>query len=220
MNETLPAAATPAAPARLNPWLGIWLQPRATLRQLMQEPPREAQLMALVVIGTLATGLSRAGSHDIGAHLSLLTILLLAGFSAALSGILLGYLAFSALLQWTGSWLGGRASNQGLRTAIAWSNVPLLPVALMVFGEIALFGSEALTRDGPAADGNLILIGAYGVYGILGAALWIWSVILSVICIAEAQGFSAPKALANILLSMLVPLSPIALIALFFWVLF
>jgi hypothetical protein len=125
-------------------------------------------------------------------------------------GMALLYLS-SWLLRWTGKWIGGQASPINIRAAMAWSCVPGIWLLLPFIIQLFLFGKELFTSDTPKIDSNpaFISISFAAIYATVG--IWEWVVTFK--CLGQVQGFSAWKALGNIILASLVIIVPIAIIA-------
>lgn len=195
---------------RLNPWTSMWLQPRATIRQIVRENP-EQSLFVLMGIAGISSAWDRAVSRSAGDDLSFLSVILMGvivGFLAGIVGLYIG----AALIRWTGSWIGGRGTVENLRAAVAWANVPILWIFPLWLIEIAVFREELFTTATPRLDANpslaMLLVGL----GVLEIIAGIWGFVLMLKTVGEVQGFSAWKALGNLLLVLLVLLVPFLLI--------
>jgi hypothetical protein len=194
----------------LNPWASIWIRPRATTRFLLDSDPQRA----VVVLGAL-TGvyhaLDRASGRDAGDKIPGFAIALAVLLVGPLAGVLKVYVS-AALLRLAGRWLGGGASAEELRTAVAWGSVPLLVSLVLWVPLLLLFGREMFSRDAPrlAAGGPSTIVFFVIVAGQL--VLGIWSLILSLKAVGEAQEFSAWRALANFILAGMIVLVPIVVV--------
>lgn len=201
----------------LNPWLAIWTRPRATIRQQVASDP-EAWVLALVALAGVGQLLGDASSRSYGDHVDLPTLLVLALLAGPLLGILGAYLG-GWLLRWSGRLLGGRARPVEIRAAIAWSSVPYVAAMGLWIPELLLYGEELFTEATPRLDaepGLQALLLAFVVVEIV-AALWAFVAFLK--CLGEVQGFSAWRALLNVLLPGLLVALAIGLgMALFFFV--
>lgn len=201
-----------ASPEPLEPWITIWTRPRATVRWLVENHP-ERNLLLLAALGGITQVLDRAVWRSLGDRLPLLTILGFAVVGGIITGIAAMYLG-SALLRWTGSWLGGKASPEEVRTAVAWANVPLVVALALWIPELALFGKELFTSATPQIDSSPALLAALIVFGLLDLTLAVWAVVIFVTGLSEVQGFSVWKAAGNAALTLVVILLPIAAVAL------
>lgn len=108
----------------LNPWVSIWTTPRATIQHIVDTDP-ERWVMVLAAISGFAQVLDRASMRNLGDKMEWPAILLVAAIAGPITGIISLSLG-GALIRWSGSWIGGNASSQNIRAAIAWSSVPII----------------------------------------------------------------------------------------------
>jgi len=186
----------------LNPWLSIWRHPRATTRQILAGDPNQ-KVWLLAALAGIAHAFSSAGTDNAGDEMGLMALVLMAVIGGAISGVL-GLWLGSHVVRWTGSWIRGKASLSEVRGALAWSGVPTiwtLPVWLLA---VALFGQPLFTEAGVdlSTNGGLAIFALVIFVGLTVVA--IWQLVVSLKCLAEAQGFSAWRALGNLLLAFLV----------------
>ena len=87
-------------------------------------------MLLLAVIGGIAESLNRASTQDLGDTWPVVGIVLLALLLGSIGGILSLYIS-GALFRWTGSLLGGQASSEQVRSALA---IPLLVLVGLGFG--------------------------------------------------------------------------------------
>ncbi|HET6629706.1 MAG TPA: Yip1 family protein [Woeseiaceae bacterium] len=193
-----------------NPWFSIWLQPRATIQHIVDTDPRRLVLV-LAASGGIVEALNRASSKSLGDSLGLPAIFSIGIVVGAISGIL-SLFVFGALIRWTGRWLGGTASYEQIRAAIAWSLVPYLWTSLTWIPELLLFGEEMFTTEMPRLEANPTL--AFVFLGLIIVELigGVWALVVYLKCLGQVQGFSAWKALGNVFLATLVFVVPIVLV--------
>jgi hypothetical protein len=197
-----------------RPWFSIWRHPRATIQRIVDTDPTRLVLV-WAAIGGLVETLNRASARSAGDTLELATILLISVVVGPVVGILSLFLV-GALLRWTGRWLGGVASQEQIRAAIAWSLVPYLWVSLMWIPELLLFGEEMFTTQTPRLDAAPVL--AFVLLGmvVVEFAGTVWAFVVYLKCLGQVQNFSAWKALGNLLLVGLVVVVPLLFIAFVF----
>ena len=113
-------------------------------------------------------------------------------FQAGL-GILFLYIS-SAVFKWSGALLGGTASRVEVRTALAWSQVPTIVVAIILM--LALFAGVPIPKVLP---GQLPQIDPafYKVMVVVGV-LGIWGFVINLKCLGEVHRFSAWRAFGAI----------------------
>lgn len=136
--------------------------------------------------------------------MGLMSILLLALLAGPIFGVINLYI-FTGLIQWTGDkWLGGKGTDKTIKAAIAWSHVPTIEAVTLWVPAILLFGQEYFTGGTAGAGNSLNFSPAYKGLGVVDSVITIWTFIILLKCVGQAQGFSAWKALANLILSALV----------------
>lgn len=193
-----------------NPWAAIWVRPRDTIRQIVSENPNRCLWLLAAIYGFGAI-LSSAQSAMLGARFNNLAIFLF----AAIFSFIWGYVFFSvwsAIVYWTGKFFKGEGTFLNVRSAYAWSCVPLvfnIPIWLLLAAifKYQLFTS-AMRSDGlPDAQ-------VFALFVILAARLVIavWSLVIYFNALAEVQRYSILKAILNVVLSGL-------LMGAIFWVL-
>jgi hypothetical protein len=139
----------------------MWTRPRATIAQIVQRDPTH-MVLVLAAIAGFGQALDRASMRSAGDTLGLPTIFVAAAVAGPVDGLVTLYLG-SLLLRLTGSWIGGKASGEQIRAAMAWSGVPLIWALLLWIPELAIFGTELFTTATPRMDENA------GIFGVEGA---------------------------------------------------
>jgi hypothetical protein len=126
------------------------------------------------------------------------------GGAQSVFGIVVGPI----LLAVVGGWLGGQADATGIRQAVAWSYVPCAAATVFWIPILLVLGANAFRQDFMPAGAvewlaMLLLIVALPVP-------IVWTLVLSVITLAEVQRFSIVRTIA----SMILPLVPFLLFGL------
>ena len=186
----------------LNPWFSIWIRPRATIQQIIDSHPTRLVLVLAAVAG-FAQFLDRAVMRNLGDRMEWPMIFALAAVAGSVMGIVGLYIG-GALLRWTGGWLGGRASMEQVRAAIAWSSVPLIWALPLWIPELVLFGQDLFTSATPRLDANPPLAVALIGFGLVELVVGLWAIVVFLKCLGQVQGFSAWRALGNALLAFLI----------------
>jgi hypothetical protein len=182
----------------ISPFFSIWIEPRATIRRLVDSDPTR-NVLALAAIGPAINSLISQWSAVINGttHPSVLWPLWVA-FSVAIQaafGILFLYI-FAAVFRWSGSLLGGIATSVDVRAALAWSQVPAIVAEIILL--FALFAGVPMPKMLP---GRLPLIDpAFYKVMVVEGILGIWGFIISLKCVGEVHRFSAWRAFAAILI--------------------
>lgn len=191
-----------------NPWTSIWTRPRATIQRIVETDPR-AYVLPLAAIAGVVNALSSASENGFGDSMAWPTILITAALLGSALGIASLYVG-SVLLRWTGRWLGGQGSGEQIRAAAAWASVPLIVVLLLWIPMIALFGQELFMTPTPDMSPSLALP-VLGL-GLAQMVLGIWSLVIFLKALGQVQGFSAWRALGNMVLAALVIVVPLMLV--------
>lgn len=195
MYHVPPVWETPIEP--LNPWISIWTRPRATLRSILAADPTRHVILLAAASGA-AGGIDNALENAFATTgpSSLIATLFLALLLGPVFGVI-GLYLWGGLVRWTGSWLGGEATPEEARAAVAWSAVPSL-WGLLLWLPLLLSGSQV---------GVVPLL-----VGLAQLVLGVWTFVISLKCLGEAHRFSAWKALGAEILAVLMIIAPFACI--------
>lgn len=171
-----------------SPWLSASFHPRKTIREIIDQNPKRgfiwlASLYAFQYL-LFTVGFSLTGTPWILFVISLLI--------SPVLGILWFYV-YGWFLTFTGRWLKGKATGEQLRSAFAWSKVPVM-VNYPIWIILVISSGSIFFSYGPLLSVmNLIML-----------AISIWSLVLLIGMVAEVQGFSIGRSIANILLASLI----------------
>ncbi|NGX27271.1 MAG: hypothetical protein K940chlam6_01204 [Chlamydiae bacterium] len=193
----------------VNPWTHIWIKPRETLKKVVRFNPKYRFVILSFIYG-LPMLLHMAQNLSVGEQFNIIGIVIVALVLATFVGML-GLTIASALVYWTGKWIGGKANYFPVRAAVSWSNVPnifaIIIWAILIYNfRDHIFLSEFDEMN--FVGGQMTLItGALFVQ----AAIAIWSFIILVKGLGEVQGFSAWKGVLNVLI-------PFFMIGILIWV--
>ncbi|HZO81438.1 MAG TPA: YIP1 family protein [Candidatus Binataceae bacterium] len=188
-----------------NPWVGMWMSPRETIRRIVDHDPT----YHVLTLGALAGGLAMldaalaasVGTPPVvlpGWFISYLPICaLLSPFVGGALGIAAVYLS-GLLFLWAGRALGGVADAREVRAAAAWAGVPQICFGVAMLA--ALLGNgvmQALFPSLPPADPRVAAEAAREFTAGKGVAALVslWSLVALVHALAEVHGFSAWRAL-------------------------
>jgi Yip1 domain len=204
-----PYPPTPAPGEPLSPWVHIWTRPRAVMRQILDGDPRR-MVHRLAILGGVAAAL--------GANVNLpgmqipLTAVIVCKLVFGVVGALLGLYLFSALVLMTGRWLGGRGTFVTVRSALAWSNVPVIWAAILWLPLLVYMGWDAfnINRDAMLTDpiGLMLLVPI----GVATAVVVVWRCVILCKIVGEAHGFSAWHSLGAFLIAILLVAIPVGII--------
>ena len=181
----------------LNPWVSMWLKPKATIQQIVDTNPERSVLVLVAIIG-VSEALNNAIRRNMGDTRGLPMIFLIAATLGPVVGVIGLYLS-SWLVSVSGHWIGGQASSRSIRAAIAWSNVPMIWAAALWIPELALYSQVLFTTEATFSSNSL----AYFFLGCRAIELTavMWTFVLLGKCIGHLQGFSFLKTFLNVFLS-------------------
>jgi len=180
----------------------MWTRPRETIKAIVQHNPNH-HLFILSGIYGFAMFLQMAQNLSLGESMLSGLILLF----AIVLAIPLGWIAFSivsGLILWCGKWIGGKATFQQIRAALAWANITNIVNILMWFVLLFSFGGSIFFSTFPATpmigqDLVIVLL-----VFLIQLAATVWSIVILLNALGEVQGFSAWKALLNVILPLII----------------
>ncbi len=185
----------------LNPWFSVWTKPRATIRQIVETDPTYLVLV-LAVLGGIASAFDPERAAKVGQEV-VQRLGFVGGmiFGGAVGG-LIGLYLFGWLVGITGRWLGGRASSERVRAALAWANVPsiwILPLTMALVTAWVMVGNDFLDVDATPQYAAIWLV-----YYLLFLVVAIWQVVVACHMVGEVHEFSSWRGLGSLLLAGLV----------------
>jgi hypothetical protein len=183
------------------------------MRQILDADPRRMVHLLALAAGALG-GLEAHVPAPASDMLPLPAIVAMKTIFGALGALLFLYL-FGFLLRLTGRWLDGTADFVAVRSALAWSMIPNIWSALLLFPLFVYMGADALNFD-PAETlqepgAAVLLIPLI----LLTVVIGVWSIVITIKCVAEAHRFSAWHGLGAVLLSLVILTIPVVLIVVF-----
>jgi len=190
----------------------IWTKPKEVL-SYVHDTQHDKYVIILLVFAGISKSLDRAVMRDMGDQIPLALIL---GKSIFLGGLLgwLTYYVYSALVSWTGKWLGGNADTNSILRVLAYAMIPSIVALFFVFLQIGVYGQEIFKADGDTTSGGMIsqiiFFGSAAMELILG----ILTLIYCVIGISVVQEFGTTKAFFNLIFPILILLIPILILIL------
>lgn len=186
----------------LNPWLSIWVRPRETIRAILQY--NSGYLLPLLYwIYGFPLLLQCAQNLALGDKYSWTSIVGVAAVAAILVG-LIGINISSALFYWTGRWIGGAGSFKEVRAAVAWSAVPSVVNIFIWAIQLTIFGGRLFTRLFAETPFVGVELAAVFLISVTQIVIAIWGFVILLKALAEAQQFSAWKALLNVFMPFIV----------------
>jgi len=183
------------------------------MREILRTNPRRF-VVPLAVLAGFGNSLDNASGRSLGDGnaLPVWAIILVCAVLGSLGGLLTLY-AGGWLLRLTGRWIGGRATAVEVRSAIAWSSVPLVWSLLLWPPELALLGRGMFTTATPTLDANPLLLIPLGFLILLEVVIGAWAVVVFLKALGEAHGFSAWRSLGASAIAGLLVLVPVLAVA-------
>jgi hypothetical protein len=116
----------------------------------------------------------------------------------------------------TGRLIGGKGDFQGVRAAVAWSNVPNVVTVLMWAVLLGIFGAQIFNKN--FSEGHFIgyQAGVLFLVMLIETIVSVWGFIILLNALAEVQKFSIWRALANVIIPFV---AVVAIIWIMGWVL-
>ncbi len=193
-----------------NPWVGMWMNPRETIRRIVDHDPTRH----VMILGALAGGLAllnmalaaSIGTPPVPLPAWVVPYLPISAFLSPFVGGALGIAAVyvsGLLFTWAGRALGGVGTAREVRAAAAWSEVPQITFAIVMLGVLLVTGvGQALFPSLPPADPNVAARAARQFTPAKGVAALIslWSLVVFLHALAEVHGFSSWHALGSFIL--------------------
>jgi hypothetical protein len=181
-----------------NPWLSIWTAPRQTIRKIVSTDPKYGFGLLSAVYG-LPIAFNLAQNFSFTAMLPLWAILLSSLILCTFIGMI-GISVSAWLLQVTGRWINGKGKFQTVRAAVTWAQVPNFVTILMWAILLCVFGSQVMGKGFAETQFTGFQAGIVFVVFLVQTIIAIWSFIILLKALGEVQGFSAWKALLNVLI--------------------
>lgn len=198
-----------------NPWLKMWVKPKTTIRKVVDYNPN-FRLFWLSAIYGIVSLLSSSQSFALGHRFHFFLVL----FLCLIVAPLWGYIVFSVssfFIFLSGKWLKGSAKYKEIRSAIAWSNAPMIVNIFLWILLLSIFREDML-RDFPA---SFVFSKAQRVFLFLillsQLVVSVWIIVLYINALSEVQRFSIGKAILNILIAMVIFIAVFFAIALIYF---
>jgi hypothetical protein len=182
----------------INPWLSVWIKPRETIRALVRYNLTHRFLLLSAIYGFQYV-IQASQYLSLGRDYSLFFIL----FISLILAVPVGYIMFnitSFFILWIGKLLKGKGSFKEVRAATYWSSVPII-ATLILWGILMVTHGNSLFvagyEKGVTEAGAIINV----IVAILQIILGVWMIVIFLQMLGEVQGFSAWKALLNVIMA-------------------
>jgi hypothetical protein len=181
-----------------NPYLTIWIRPRATIRGIVNKNP-SFRVLPIASAGGILQAVQVAVLFLAGDQLCVSMILVLCVVLGPPLGLILLYLG-AWIVELSCRMLGGQADSREVRAALAWSSVPFLAMTPLYIIRIALVGKELFTFEKPRLLSQPAVAYLLAATAVPEVVLSIWWLVVTLKALAEVQRFSAWRALGSMLL--------------------
>ena len=151
--------------------------------------------MLLIVLSGLANGITENQSQLGHSGYSVILLFIAAG-AGAIFGIIATYI-YAVMLSWTGELFNGKANTDQFVTILAWSQVPLIAMVLLMVPKLLLFGVRGITDT---QEVNQVSGMTHFIFDTIAVLLSLYTFIILVKGIVIIQGFNIVKAILNALL--------------------
>lgn len=194
----------------MDPWRDVWTRPRETVRHLVREGA-DGRILAIAALCGIGAVLNQASRRNVADFVNMSDIMMLALLVGPAIGALTLY-AGAWLTAWTGRFLGGDASPEPLRIALAWSAVPNAVAAALWLLAALLMGRDLFSSAAPGLVSPLLVLPLL-VFGLVLMVLGVWSLYLMAQAVTEVQGYaSAWRGLGNVILASLLVIVAVMLL--------
>ncbi len=181
-----------------RPWISIWLHPRDTIGEWVDETSKK-HLIWLISLSGYAIYLEQAVGRDLGDSVVLPAIFIFGLLWGPLYGVITWFL-IGGLSHLFSRMLGGEADWAQTRTAVAWSTLPLAAKLLLWVPQLALFGKEMFTAQTPVLDSSPLLSVLFLFLWIVDMGLNVWFFVTLSHALGEVHHFSAWKGFFSLIL--------------------
>ena len=174
----------------MHPWITVWLNPRATVRRVMNTGRRRDPVLVSTVAGLSAAvffAATPAKTFPSGMKPSIVTLAAVVGTLVWVSVIYMN----GVLRAWGGRKVGGSPTTGQISEAIALSMIPFVSWFVLA-ALLAICVRLTLGHEVTAAENQKAQVWVY-LFLSVGVSLFGWSWILTKTCLAEAQGFTTSQ---------------------------
>lgn len=197
-HKKLRGTGNPKRPFAFNPFITMWRRPRATIRAVVAIAPKY-MVSSLASLAGIGQALDNASSLNTGARAGVLGTLFVAMIAGPIGGMFALWLV-GWIVEQVGRLLGGQASRNAVRAALAWSMVPVIWALLLWIPKILVFGDEIFMSDMTSVDTNPFAAFALMVFLVLDVGAALWTFVLMGKSLSEVEGFSVWRAAAALVL--------------------
>jgi hypothetical protein len=187
----------------------IWVYPRKVFRFIHETGYTNYFYLLLIVSGIIST-LQRKLDKGIEQN-EVVSVFIMAILFGGLFGWLGTYI-YASLISFTGKWLDGKAKTHRILRTLAYANIPFVCSIIVYIIQLYFIKYDTLNTSFSEGERDTI----FYMFISINAILTLWTVVLSVVGIAEVQAFSIGKAILNLVLPWLMLAVPLGIIILLY----
>jgi len=197
-----------------NPWNTIWLDPRTTIRTIVNENPQKS-LLFLTLLGGIANTISYMSAAHLGDEFAISELFGLSVLIGPLSGVFAVFVGGWLLTHITKR-LGGMATLAENRAALAWSWVPVVYLLPMWGVRFILFRNELFSVDKVFIESHAFFSTLWGFFEIYDFGISLWCLFILFTALSEVNYFSVWKGVASYFIMSLLFVLPMLILLYFF----
>ncbi|PSL40884.1 Yip1-like protein [Planomicrobium soli] len=201
---------------RINPFTGIWIRTRETVRYVIEEKTM-GYIFLLIVLAGVINALIGAFDPELSTGLPIWATLLIGFVLGPIAGIA-GVAFLSALYLIIGKIFKGTSTYQAMFKAIGTTSIPSIWFAPIFLLGYLIAPDMMLTESGNEISPVSFVVG--GLIFIASMVLGIWSLIIQSKAIGEAHRFSSWKGFFTLLIPGVILFIIVAALAFFFIITF
>ena len=193
-----------------SPWTSMLLDPKNTIRQIVDTNPHE-KVLFLTVLGGFGQILSNASARGLGEFVPFHLIIFMCLIFGPISGLVSLHLG-GLIMHWISHKLGGIASRDEIKAAIAWAWVPIVILLPLWIVKIIFFRHELFLSNTPIIDSQPILSTLFGFFTFIDLIISIWSLLILYVTLSEVNKFSTWRGFGTVVLSGLIVSVPVLIL--------
>lgn len=179
--------------------MSIWIHPRRTIRDLLDENRDRALAYLLVFLFGISFTMDQISFSEYGDWYSLAFLL---GISVPIGlpvGLLM-WLLYGGMFWGIGRLLGGTAAWKDVMTAVAWAFIPYTAKLLIWLLRALSFGEETFTLFTPNIDNSFPLLILYFLFLLLDVVLTVWFYAILILIVSETHQLTFWKGALTVIL--------------------
>ncbi len=186
----------------LNPWSTIWLNPRQTIRYIIETNPHHHYYL-LVMLGGIGQALANLAGQGFGDMYPFNVLILMTLIAGPIGGFLSVFIE-SYLLYFLSRKLGGIASRNDLKVTVAWSWAPIVYTLPLWGVKYILFRQDIFTSNIEWIQAQPVLNMVFIILSFVDFIIGFLSLYILINGVIEVNKFSLIKGIGVVFLNMLI----------------